>query len=245
MAQFTTSPRAPKSVAIALMLPVVFFFAINLALGLSQFIGMDDSTNLAKTLRFFDLDAEQTVPAWYSTILLALAAFTTALVALSKQANRQPFTKHWFVLAAIFLLLSMDEALAIHERSILPLRNLFDLGGLLRFSWVIPAAVFVAIVGAAYFRFLLAMPPRLRHNIVGAAIIYIGGALILEMVGGFLFDSYGAGVFTALTAITEEIAEMVGIIWYIHTLADHISAPQPIGVEATPPIGAFKAQLLQ
>ncbi|MHA1563711.1 MAG: hypothetical protein ACTSX7_00240 [Alphaproteobacteria bacterium] len=226
----------------ALLLPVPVFIATNLALGISQFVGIDDSAGIANFLRFFDLDAEQTVPAWYSTILLALAAFTTCAVALTKQTSAEPFVKHWYALAGVFLYLSMDEALAIHERTILPLRSHFQLDGLLLFSWVIPATIIVAIMGIAYLRFLLAMPQRLQRNLIIAAIAFVGGALILEMVGGLFYDIYGPGVITALTAITEEVAEMVGVIWYIYALTDHLLVAQ---TDTSPLIGALKAPLSQ
>ena len=241
MVQFSAAQRLPKSIATVLILPVPIFIATNLALGFLMFIGIDDGVGIAGILRFFDLDAEQTVPAWYSTILLALAAFTTIAVALTKQTGAEPFIKHWYALAGVFLYLSMDEALAIHERTMMPLRSHFQLDGLFLYSWVIPAALAVAILGGAYFRFLLAMPLRLQRNVIAAGIVYVGGALILEMIGGLFYDIYGPGVITALTAITEEVAEMVGIIWYIYALTDHIMAPQYSAADAPPLAGALKA----
>lgn len=222
MAYILDGPRLPHTVAAVLLVPVMVFIGLNLSLGALLFFGINDQTGLGAALRFFDLNAEQTVPAWYSTVLLTIAAVVTAVAAIKKQVDGEAFLAHWYGLAAIFLYLSMDEALAIHERAIAPMSALVPVGGLLYFAWVIPGALAVLIVGLIYLRFLAAQPRRLARNIVLAGGIYVGGALILEMVGGLLFETYGPGVQTELVVILEEVAEMVGIILYIHALAGHL-----------------------
>ncbi len=244
MAHLTVGRLSPWSITLVLALPVPIFVALNLALGVVLFAGNNDTTGVGAFLRFFDLNGEQTVPAWYSTVLLALAAFATAAVAVTKHFDAAPFVRHWYALAGIFIILSMDEALAIHEQSMGPLRDLLQVGGLLYFTWVVPGILFVTIVGAIYLRFILTIPRRLARNIVIAAVIYVGGALFLEMLGGLFYELYGPGILTRLTAILEEAAEMVGIIWYIHALADHLLSPQtahdrqPEQPQPSPPIAS-------
>ena len=104
------------------------------------------------------------------------------------------------------------------------MRALVPVGGLLHFAWVIPGAAAVLLVGLIYLRFLAGQPRRLARNMVLAGAVYVGGALILEMVGGLLFETYGPGVQTDLVSMLEEVAEMAGIILYIHTLAGSLLA---------------------
>ncbi len=215
-----------KTLFLALTAPVLVFVALNLALGMMLFFGADRSAPVIGMLRFFDLNAEQTVPAWYSTVLLALAAAAAAVTAAVKHRDGAAYIGRWYGLAVIFLYLSMDEALAIHERAIEPVRTLLDTGGLLYFAWVVPGAAAVATVGVIYLRFVLAQVPRLKWAMIAAGMLYVGGALVLEMVGGLLFEVYGPGAQTDLVSMLEETAEMGGVIVFIIALVDHLLEPQ-------------------
>lgn len=222
MAYILDVPRLPRVLSATLMVPVTVFVGLNLMLGAMLFFGFDDQTGAGAFLRFFDLNAEQTVPAWYSTVLLTLAAVVTAAAAVRKGIDGERFVRHWYGLSAIFVYLSMDEALAIHERAIEPVGNMIPVGGLLTFAWVVPGAIAVLIVGLVYLRFLAGQPRRLARNLVLAGSIYVGGALILEMVGGLLYETYGPGVQTDLVSMLEEVAEMGGIILYIYAIASDL-----------------------
>ncbi len=218
MAYVLDLPRLPLVLLAALTVPVVLFVGLNLILGAMLFFGFDDQTGVGAFLRFFDLNAEQTVPAWYSTALLIVAAVITAATAVGKSVNGEPFVGHWYGLSGIFVYLSMDEALEIHERAIEPVSNVIPVGGLLYFAWVVPGAIAVLAVGLIYLRFLANQPRRLARNMVLAGSTYVGGALILEMVGGLLFETYGPSVQTDLVSMLEEVAEMGGIIFYNYAL---------------------------
>lgn len=222
MAYVLDAPRLPWVVSTTLLVPVALFAGLNLALGAMLFFGFDDQTGAGAFLRFFDLNAEQTVPAWYSSVLLTLAAVITAAAATEKAADGEPFIGHWVGLSAIFVYLSMDEALAIHERAIGPVSAIIPVGGLLYFAWVVPGALAVLIVGLVYLRFLAGQPRRLSRYMVIAGSIYVGGSLILEMVGGLLYETYGPGVRTDLVSMLEEVAEMGGIVLYIYALTAHL-----------------------
>ncbi len=222
MATFLGRPPLPLVIAAILLAPVAVFVELNLSLGAMLFFGGDDQTGAGAFLRFFDLNAEHTVPAWYSTVLLTLAAAITAVTAIIKAADKEPFISHWFGLSAIFFYLSMDEALAIHERAIGPVSAMIPVGGLLYFAWVVPGAIAVLIVGLVYLKFLAWQPRRLAWNMVIAGSIYVTGCLILEMVGGLLYETYGPGVRTDLVSMLEEVAEMGGIVLYIYALAAHL-----------------------
>src|SRR5437762_1529194 len=56
----------------------------------------------------FSVNAEQTIPTWYSVILLLIAAVLLAAIAQVKLARREKFRWYWLGLAIIFLYLSID-----------------------------------------------------------------------------------------------------------------------------------------
>src|SRR5690606_31957719 len=99
----------------------------------------------------------------------------------------------------------------------------FRPGGFLFFSWVVPASVLVLVIGLAYLRFWLALPPRSRSLFLLAACTYLGGALGLEMVEGAWAAAHGMGTpgFVLISTISETL-EMMGAIVLVYALLDHM-----------------------
>ena len=117
----------------------------------------------------------------------------------------------------------MDEVATIHELPIDPLRNALNAGGLLYFTWVIPGAIFVMIVGLSYLRFLGHLPSRTRNLFLIAAAVFVGGAIGVEMISGLQADRHGETNFAYAMIITiEEAMEMLGVVIFIHAVADYL-----------------------
>ena len=173
-------------------------------------------------IHLFNLDAESTVPSWYSSSALLAAAGLLGLIARAERERASRDWRHWAGLAIIFVVLSLDETASVHELAIRPLQLALRPGGPLAFGWVIPGAAFVALVGAIYLGFMLRLPPPTRRRFLLAGGLFVGGALGFEMVGGALYTAYGMGLETALASIVEETLEMVGIVVFIHALLGHL-----------------------
>ena len=58
------------------------------------------------------------------------------------------------------------------------------MGGPLFYSWVIPGAALVALLGIALLRFLRSLPRTTRRRLWAAGVLFLSGAIGLEMVGG-------------------------------------------------------------
>jgi hypothetical protein len=170
-----------------------------------------------------DLAAESGLGAWYTSALLLLAAMLLALVGWMASARGQRFARHWLVLGFIFLLLSADETIQFHERAAWPFERILRLKGAFLYGWVIPAIVFLSILGLSYWKFLAHLPPQTRRRFVLAGVIYVGGALGLEMVEGVYATRWGdaTGGYAALVAI-EETMEMSGAALFIGALLAHV-----------------------
>ena len=90
---------------------------------------------------------------------------------------------------------------------------------MLYFAWVIPGAVFVVLFSAIYIPFLLHLPMQTRVQIGVAGCVYVGGALGMELAGGYHADRYGEENFAYSTiAAVEETMEMAGIVLFISAL---------------------------
>ena len=166
------------------------------------------------------LSYEQNLPSFYSAALLLGCSLLLALVAQGARNNGERFVPAWWVLSAGFLYISIDEVLSFHEE----LGKLIKLGGVLYFSWVIPAAVLVLVLGAAYIPFLRALPRPMRLRFLLAGAIYVGGAVGMELPLGYWTahhgtDNLGYGLIDA----AEEALEMLGLNLFLLALLDHLA----------------------
>lgn len=177
----------------------------------------------------FDLDAERNIPTYFSTLLLLGASVLLGVIAAFKKRKvDDTYVRHWIVLAAIFLYLSVDEAATLHERLIAPVQSLLDTGGIFYFAWVIPAGVLVLLFAVSYLRFWLDLSRPVRELFAFAALLYVGGAFGTELIGGYYVDRV-AGMDLTYTLITtvEETLEMAGIAVFIYALLDYLRAHVP------------------
>ncbi len=173
----------------------------------------------------FDMWDEVSIPSWYSVTLLLAAAALLALIAAGKLAAGDRYARHWAALAVIFLALSIDDAADIHGHTSYTLHELLDTSGFLAYAWIIPAAALVALVGLAYLRFLLHLPPAVRWRIVVAAALFLTGALLLEAIEGHYDTRHGVeNMPYRLMVGAEETLEMAGIILLISTLLSYLAA---------------------
>lgn len=118
----------------------------------------------------------------------------------------------------------MDEILSLHEKTIEPVRNALQTGGLFYFAWVIPASVLVLVLLLVFLGFLAHLPTRTRNLFLIAGTIYVGGALGLEMVGGYYVESDRVeNIMYVILVTIEELLEMLGVIVFIHALLSYIS----------------------
>lgn len=183
---------------------------IKYSLGYDNFLGF---------IPLFHVDKEANIPTWYSSVSLFLCSGLLAIIALAKHREINHYAKHWIGLSLIFLFLSIDEAASIHELTILPLRTALNTSGIFYFAWVIPGAVLVLIFLLSYFKFFLDLHPLIKQLFIVSISLYLGGALGMELVGGWYREIHGPEnlIYANITAI-EELLEMSGILVFIYTL---------------------------
>jgi hypothetical protein len=172
----------------------------------------------------FSLSYEGNLPTWYSSSLLLACAVTLGAIAPGAPDGQG---RYWSLLAAVFGYLSIDEAVGLHEQ----LNELVHLGGPLYFGWILPAGVAVALLGAAYLRFLLRLPPQTRRRFLLAGALYVGGALLMEIPLGLWTEAHGDGdLGYALIDFVEESLEMIGATLFLLALLRHAAHHGPVRV---------------
>jgi hypothetical protein len=211
----------PRTIFRWLTLIIVLLTLAHLAGVISTFyLGHDYIYGLIPS---FNMNLERNVPTLFSSGILLLSA--ALLLFIGYLLRGKAYFLHWLGLGVIFFYLSLDELISIHEKASKPLRNQFDLSGIFHFSWIILYGILLVIFAVAYFRFVRSLPTSTRNIFILAGIIYVGGALGLELVAGELFTQFGnKNVTFALFVAVEEALEMFGIAIFIYGLLGHLQS---------------------
>ena len=86
-----------------------------------------------------------------------------------------------------------------------------------------PFGFLVAIFLLSYTKFLFHLPVSTKKLFIAAAALYIGGAMGVEMLGGYVASTTGQKNVSYVIVITiEESLEMLGIVVFIHALISYI-----------------------
>lgn len=178
---------------------------------------------VAMSLDLFSVNAEQTIPTWYSVLLLFGAALLFLLIAREKIGTKARDGWLWGSLFLVFLYLSLDEAASIHEIAAEWLQTDFQLSGFLAFGWQLAAAPFLLLFGLLYFRFWLRLPRSTRLHFMLAGLVYVGGAFVIEGFSAARYDALGGLSYGYLVIGTlEEFCEMLGVIILIYGLLHYL-----------------------
>lgn len=180
---------------------------------------------VASFLLRLDPDEDPSLGAWFSSAALLAAASLTALIGLKKRRRHDPFAAHWIGLAGLFVLLSIDESIEIHEMASHTLQVALNTGGLLYHAWIIPGSIFVVLLAIVYCRFLWDLEKRTRRLFILSAVIFVAGALGLEAVSAPLWQHNAQNSLTYTLVISvEELLEMLGVVLFIYALLDYVRA---------------------
>lgn len=182
-----------------------------------------------KLFRYFDLGMEKNFPTYFSTMILLICSFILLIIYISTKKNGGYFKYQWIALSCIFLFLSIDEFVSLHERLIRPMRRLIGIGehSWFHWAWVIPYEIFVLALLVFYLKFILHLTPKVRIRCVLAAALFVSGAIGLEILGGYYHSIAGLGSHTndatySALQLVEETLEMSGIVVFINALLLHL-----------------------
>ncbi len=166
--------------------------------------------------RLVRLSGEYGLAGWFSGVLLLVVA--QRLWRLSRRPDGRRDRRE-AVLAGVFLYLSFDESMGVHEQLVDPVAALVPVGGLLTFAWVLVALPLLVVLAAVYLPWLRSLPSPAGACVLLAAVAYVGGAVGMEMVGGAVFDAGGAQSLTYFAASTlEEVLELLAVVAFLATL---------------------------
>ncbi|MDJ1505969.1 hypothetical protein [Xanthocytophaga agilis] len=176
----------------------------------------------SKVYQKFDLDGERNIPSFFSMLLLMTTAVILYMISSIKRKFQLTFRNHWLGLSLIFLFLSMDELISLHEILIDVVRYIAGSStGIFFLGWVIPMGFIVICIGFTYLKFLIRLPLRTRLFFIVSACVYLSGTIGMETVGSYYYQVHAEGIGMQLCMTIEESLEMIGIILFIYTLLEY------------------------
>lgn len=171
----------------------------------------------------FYLGGEGNISTYFATLFLLSAALLLAVIARHAYESMEPYRRHWAILALIFAYLSIDEFAMLHEHLGTLTEEYLLAGEFFTYAWIIPASGLLVLFGIGYLRFFLHLSSRWQVLFATSAVIYVGGAIGLEMIGGwFLIDTARHPFSYQLVVTVEEVMEKAGAALFIYSLLEYI-----------------------
>lgn len=212
---------SPRTIVKYLLIGVIFFTLVSTGIQICKYV----FDYRDEWMKLFNLDRELNFPTWYSALMIGFCSIMLKIIARGKKQQSDRYSRDWQLLSFIFFLLAIDEVLSIHEILIIPeVSEALRLPWFLHSMWVIPGMVFVGWFVKRFWKFSRHLPLKSQRHFIVAGLTYVGGALLMEMIGSYLAESQGQQHLPyALVATVEEVMEMIGIIIFIYGLLYYLS----------------------
>ena len=225
-----TSSQITRGLSVAILFLVIAHIAY---LFLRYGLGFDGLMGFGPLV---DMWREHNIPNFYASMTLLFSALLLYLIGVSERQTGGRYTWHWLGMAAVFVFVSIDEMVMIHELTVKPLRTLLGTTGIFYFAWVIPYGIAMIVLGIIYLRFFLSLAAHTRTLMTIAAVIYVGAVIGFEMIssveyekmviaaGGQNFDD--RTLLMDIYNLIEETLEMLGVLVFIRALTDELARRQ-------------------
>lgn len=217
---------APKKIVYFLLSLIFIIHLASLSMQTLHLFVNSKSSILSALAKIFSVNQEGNLPSLYSSMSLLFCSFLLGIITFAKKNEKDRYAFHWGALSLIFLFLSWDEAVEIHEKlSFTPLAAeiLNFLGvqktGIFAFSWIVIAMPLVFLMGLAYVKFFLSLSFLQKRLLLSAISLFLFGAIGMEMVGGLIFSSFSKESLPYIISTgLEELFEMLGVAVFIYAL---------------------------
>lgn len=213
------------SVPISVLGVLIVFALLSLHLSgiyFSVSLGKDHFIS-RQLIKLFYFDGEYNITSWFSSSLLWTCGLLLLAMSFAEKTISLRKWLPWFLLGIIFITMSMDEAVALHEWMIKPMRKIVPESGFFHFAWVVPGLIFVALIGIIFTPFLLRLPRATLLVFLIAGCLYITGAIGFEMIGGYILSHSEVMPhrYYTVSMTLEELLEMAGIIIFLHGISTY------------------------
>lgn len=209
-----------KLVMLAWLMSLV---VIGLGIARELFVAQFGVDTPLQDLRHFSLDSEHSLPVWYSSTLMTISVILLWIINGNEKIEFRRRFSLWQILAVVFLAMSIDETSSFHEVLITPLQNYFGATGIFHFSWVIVAIPALVAFAIYILPDLFRLPRVWLAKFMASGVVYVAGALGMELVGGYFASSIGVeSTSYIVTATIEESLEIIGLTMFACFLGGYL-----------------------
>lgn len=200
-----------------------------------------DSGVTSMTGNLFNPEAETSIPNFFSAVMLCFAGLCAAAISTFHIRSQRMTFWFWMMAAAVLVALGFDEGAAIHDR----LRGSGTIvgGGAFYMGWTLPYFMLTVAALPILYVFFRRLPATTRRRLSLAAVLYVVGALGMEMIEGIALKSHvGPDVANAQAIharkpplwttmiVIEEFLEMLAVALGIRAMLLHLV--QNLGVHS-------------
>ncbi|WP_295801424.1 hypothetical protein [uncultured Microbulbifer sp.] len=196
---------------------------------LANILSIINELYFGKSIPILNFNEERNIPTFFSSFALIICSALLYLIAINNKKTNTSYIP-WFGLSFIFLFLSIDETLTVHEKITEPTREVFEASGFLFYAWVIPYGIALIIFIAAYAKFLFYLPRNIMLLFLASGFTFVSGAIGFELLGGYHAETFGENnVLYYIYYTCEEFLEMLGIAILLYTLLTHMENQSQTG----------------
>lgn len=197
---------------------IVCLFAVDVLLVLLYIFNFIIGEPFRLFTKFLDINDEQNLPTWFSSIQLFLTAILFGIFGYGKFKSGDKDSWVLISLPVVFVILSIDEVVQVHEylggvvdRVLYFKRHgMFNATGLWMLVIGIPVLLLLLFLGTKLSIYLKDRPDVLRRYMVGV-LIFLGSALGIEFFTNFTVSKTAR----VIQASFEELGEMVGVTFIV------------------------------
>jgi hypothetical protein len=231
----------------------VFLFMLGLEGMLAAFYWLDilSGSPVPVLHALVDLDGEGNLPAWFSSLQLAMISLCLGYLAYRQRPTDKPSRGFLALLAAVFLLWSADETAQLHERLTgwIGLRYVDWLPGflyehkLMVMVLIVVLSAIARLLWADVLAFWRAHRQASRMAILGFCVVFLGGA-VLETIGYKFFLDGTTPLLYQTEVCFEEVFEMLGASMILYSTS-LLALSKAEAVEKTKPEAVLQPLILE
>lgn len=216
----------PRPVGVFRLLVVVILIVLSASL-LAHTLRFVFGYSLVQTFGFtalFDPNRDTNILQWVTSLLLLISAALVTLIAMERHSAGGSWYRHWLLLAAILLFLSIDESARIHPWIMMSLRSKVHLPYPFSKPAMLAAAVLLPVFLLTFRKFLLHLPHPTRRTFILSGLVYLSGAVLADILSTYMKHIYGIGnIRYTLMSVFEAFLEMLGLAIFIYALLDRMA----------------------
>ncbi|CAA9500555.1 MAG: hypothetical protein AVDCRST_MAG91-1029 [uncultured Sphingomonadaceae bacterium] len=199
------------------------------------------SESLSKAARIFDMTEENSIPNFFSALVLVVTAGVAAVITFLHRRDGSSLWISWCLAALAIAFMGFDEGAMLHDRLAYVVQENAETTGVFYIGWTLPYLLLVLVAVPAGWPLLRALPRDTAVRLIQAATLFLIGALGMEMLESMLLqrslpagmslrdamtsESISANAAAMINAMEfiEETSEMVAVALALRALLLHLT----------------------